>query len=312
MNVYVCKVNSENYLSVVNEMKNYLVNLIQQLGIFAILMFCIAACHNTSKTAADMVDHWLDKKVIFPANSVFTLYGKDTVDYTTTYVDYKLLVYVDTVGCTSCKLQLEQWHDWIQYLNKKSPYKVSYLFYFFPKNAEELKELLEYNKFPIPVCMDEKDEINHLNHFNKGIHVLLLDENDRVVLIGNPILNPKIKDLYWQVLIPQEEPVKTKNVITTVLIKDSVINLGKVHQDSISAVFQIENIGKYPYFISSLQTSCGCTLAEYDKKTLLPGGKTYIRVKVNKKQAGFFRETIVVYSNISDNPTYLVVQGDIK
>lgn len=291
-------------------MRNFLVYL-RHLGIF-IIVFIGTACHDTKTTATYMVDHWLDKKVIFPTNSIFTLFGKDTVDYNTSYVDYKFLVYVDTVGCTSCKLQLDQWIDWIQYINKKSPYAISYLFYFYPKNVEELRDLLEYNKFPIPVCIDEKDEINHLNHFNKGIHVLLLDQNDQVILIGNPILNSKMKELYRLVLIPKEELIKSENIITKVLIKDSIINLGKIHQDSISAVFQIENIGKYPYYISSLQTSCGCTSVEYDKEPLLPGGKTEIRVKIKKNQVGFFCETINVYSNISDSPTYLVVQGNIK
>lgn len=82
-----------------------------------------------------------------------------------------------------------------------------------------------------------------------------------------------MKELYRLVLIPKKELIKSENIITKVIIKDSIINLGKIHQDSISAVFQIENIGKYPYYISSLQTSCGCTSVEYNKEPLLPGVK---------------------------------------
>ena len=108
----------------------------------------------------------------------------DTVEYSQAYTDYKILVYVDTVGCTSCQLQLERWLDWVDCLKNKSSYSVSYLFDFYPKNTEELVDLLRFYDFSVPVCIDETDRLNQLNKFPAGgkFHTFLLDRDNKVPL----------------------------------------------------------------------------------------------------------------------------------
>ena len=53
-----------------------------------------------------MVKSWQEKEIIFPEGLIFTKYGKDTVQYNIPVSNYKIIMYVDSVGCTSCKLQL--------------------------------------------------------------------------------------------------------------------------------------------------------------------------------------------------------------
>lgn len=53
-----------------------------------------------------MVTEWEGKKIIYPDDMVFTLWGQDTLDYSLPRVDYTIVSYVDSVGCMSCKLQL--------------------------------------------------------------------------------------------------------------------------------------------------------------------------------------------------------------
>lgn len=52
--------------------------------------------------------------------------------------------------------------------------------------------------FDYPVCFDEMDEFNHLNLFPRDMmfQTFLLDKEDKVVAIGNPVQNPKIKVTY--------------------------------------------------------------------------------------------------------------------
>ncbi|GHV65411.1 hypothetical protein FACS1894199_06030 [Bacteroidia bacterium] len=52
---------------------------------------------------ARMVTEWQGKELVFPANPIFTRYVTDTVDYRIQNSEYKVLVYVDSTGCTSCK-----------------------------------------------------------------------------------------------------------------------------------------------------------------------------------------------------------------
>lgn len=67
--------------------------------------------NNRKKEIAQIVKEWQGKEIIFPENTLFTIYGQDTLHYQMPESDYKILLYVDSVGCTSCKLQLHKWKE---------------------------------------------------------------------------------------------------------------------------------------------------------------------------------------------------------
>lgn len=61
-----------------------------------------------------MMKEWTRKEILFHDRAVFTIQGKDTLDkfpYASTY--YKIVTYVDSLGCLSCKLQLLEWINFI-------------------------------------------------------------------------------------------------------------------------------------------------------------------------------------------------------
>ena len=60
-----------------------------------------------------MIKSWQGKEIIFPEELIFTKYGKDTVKYNISVSDYKIIMYVDSVGCTEYKLQLYKWKEFI-------------------------------------------------------------------------------------------------------------------------------------------------------------------------------------------------------
>ena len=77
-----------------------------------ILMMCVwmlASCQESREEAMlRLVQEWSGKEIKFPARSVFIVQGKDTVDFDFKDADYKVVTYIDSVGCTSCKLNLER------------------------------------------------------------------------------------------------------------------------------------------------------------------------------------------------------------
>ena len=79
-----------------------------------ICMFCILSCQdNKEKQVKELVQEWQGKEIKFPDNPIFTQYVKDTVDYQISVSDYKIVMYVDSIGCVSCKLQLSRWKEFI-------------------------------------------------------------------------------------------------------------------------------------------------------------------------------------------------------
>ena len=59
----------------------------------------------------------------------FTVLGKDTIDFSFVDADYKVLTYIDSMGCASCKLQLPRWKEWVHEVDSLTDGKVPFLFY---------------------------------------------------------------------------------------------------------------------------------------------------------------------------------------
>ena len=174
------------------------------VGIICNVLF--TACSESREEAVyRLVKEWTGNEIKFPERSVFTVQGKDTVDFTFHEAEYKVLVYVDSVGCTSCKLQLDRWKKVIKEITEETGQDIPFLFYFHPKDMKELRYLTRRDSFTYPVCFDEKDELNVLNRFplDMTFQTFQLDEENRVLSVGNPVHNPKVKRPLLLLLIPK-------------------------------------------------------------------------------------------------------------
>ena len=80
------------------------------------LILCISCRESDTERVARLVQEWQGKEVVFPERLVFTRFVKDTVDYRIPESDYKVVVYVDSIGCVSCKLQLYKWKSFIAHV----------------------------------------------------------------------------------------------------------------------------------------------------------------------------------------------------
>ena len=129
-------------------------------------VWILASCQESKEEAMlRLVNEWNGKEIKFPSHSIFTVLGKDTVDFSFTDANYKVLTYIDSMGCTSCKLQLPRWKEWVHEVDSLTDGKVPFLFYLHPKDMKELRYLTRRDGFSYPVCYDEKDELNRLNRF---------------------------------------------------------------------------------------------------------------------------------------------------
>ena len=62
---------------------------------------CMVSCAESEKERLSrLVKEWERKEVLFPPYSTFTIQGKDTVNFEFKDADYKVVTYIDSVGCT--------------------------------------------------------------------------------------------------------------------------------------------------------------------------------------------------------------------
>lgn len=130
----------------------------------------------------------------------------------------KWIVYLDSANCSSCSLRsLYIWHN---FLDKIEKYRedIGVFFIVHPSVTEDVGSLYLTAKglhFPVPIYLDTLNcFIKDNPHIpsNPLMHTFLLDENNRVILVGNPMQRPRIEDLFWsmvkKVLDEPKNPLK--------------------------------------------------------------------------------------------------------
>lgn len=291
--------------------------MVQALKWFLGLCVCllVSSCEESDKERLSrLVNEWEGKEILFPTHSTFTIQGKDTVDFQFQNAEYKVVTYVDSVGCTGCKLQLPRWKELMTEVDSLTGGRVSFLFYFHPKDLKELRFLTRREGFTYPVCFDEKDDFNCLNHFpsESMFQTFLLDKENRVIALGNPIQNPKVKELYLN-LIKGNGITESKGTLTEVSIDKTVIDFGSFPKEAKQErSFVLTNTGKELLVIQDITTSCGCTKVEYSKEPVRPGSKLELKVIYEAEQSERFNKTVTVYCNSKNSPIHLKVKGNAK
>ena len=280
-----------------------------------LLFFLFCSCQESNEAKiARLVKEWEGKEILFPAHSVFTIQGKDTVDFSFQNADYKVVTYVDSVGCTSCKLQLPRWTQFMHEVDSTMNRNIPFVFYFHPKDMKELRYITRRDAFTYPVCFDEKDNFNILNHFPSEMtfQTYLLDKDNKVVAIGNPVHNPKVKELYWS-LLTENKNSSAKIPVTEVSLDTESIDFGSFSQaEKQERKFMITNTGKHLLVIYDVITSCGCTEVVYSKEGIRPGEKTELTVIYAAEKTEYFSKTVAVYCNVDNSPLRLKVTGDAQ
>jgi len=276
-----------------------------------VCLFMVSCVESDKERLSKLVKEWEGKEILFPAHSTFTIQGKDTVDFEFKNTDYKIVTYIDSVGCTSCKLQLPRWKQLIEEVDSLTGGSVPFLFYFHPKDLKELRYYTRRDDFTYPVCFDEKDELNQLNQFPSDMtfQTFLLDRDNKVVAMGNPVLNPKVKELYLG-LVTGSRSVASSRQTTQVSVNQTELDFGTFSkEEKQERSFVLTNTGNDLLAIQDIVTSCGCTKVKYSKEPVRPGGTLEVKVLYEAEDAGYFKKTVTVYCNTESSPLRLTVKG---
>lgn len=161
------------------------------------LLLLVTACNKKKRQLTKLVEEWQGKEILFPTNPEIKLYGHDTTYPELFSREYKILNYIDTNGCTECRLKLFDWQllkEEVDSLNLD----VAVVFVAWVKSYKQLEEIQKLNRFNTPLIYDRTGQADSLNHFPtiSGFQTFLLDKDNRVVLIGSPINNEVLWNLY--------------------------------------------------------------------------------------------------------------------
>lgn len=116
------------------------------MSLFLLLLLACSNVENTKNVRA-IIEVWREKSILYPENMVFTIQGVDTFNVFQQKYDYAILSYVDSTGCTSCKLQLPRWNEFVTKIDSVSSKKVALHLVLHAKDVRDVIYTLKYNNF---------------------------------------------------------------------------------------------------------------------------------------------------------------------
>ncbi len=79
----------------------------------------------------------------------------------------------------------------------------------------------------------------------------------------------------------------------------------------VSHKFTFTNNGDAPIVISSVQASCGCTVADYSKDPIPPGAEGFVSATYNAAAVGAFNKSVTVNANTPEGVVRLSIKGHV-
>ncbi|HPY83051.1 MAG: DUF1573 domain-containing protein [Bacteroidales bacterium] len=75
--------------------------------------------------------------------------------------------------------------------------------------------------------------------------------------------------------------------------------------------FKFINAGSTALIISSVKSTCGCTIPYWPKEAIAPGDSAVVKIEYNTRRSGKFSKGVTIYSNAINSPSLLIITGEV-
>ncbi len=281
---------------------------IQHLFATVLLLVCIS-CTKSKTEAISVIAQMTGKQIVFPEELTYQVWDKE-IEYNPSEADYKIVVYIDSTGCTTCKMKMPLWEKIISDYKSLASKEVNFVMILNTNLTPEFLYALKQKDFMHPVCFDPENRFDLANNLpdQDEYHTLLLDSSDKVVAIGNPAENPKIKKLYDDIIgvkTPSEAP----------MCFSYSRSLGVVSAKRVTKLkYRLKNPSDSILSVEAVIPSCDCTQVSISADTIPPHGNLTVSVDYmpDSLETGPFHQYIDVFFNERPTPERLTFHGYIK
>lgn len=171
--------------------------------LFVFIAFMLLGCNNRDNIKI-LISEMMKESVSLRLNNMEIIYPDSLKHIEPEIKDYKLVIYSDTTNCSMCFVNsLKEWNDML--CLQKEYQNLSLIFIMQGrKNMLELhRKVLNESTLQYPIYLDVENIFQETNpHIpkNKLIHTFLLDKENNVIVVGNPLTNDRIKSMMIDVL----------------------------------------------------------------------------------------------------------------
>lgn len=141
-----------------------------------------------------------DNMVVFRKDSLNEKYNATNLG------GYRYVIYLDSIMCSKCEMnRLSMINTVINNSRKDNLKNVEFLLIFDPINSDSATFSINYNlsSLTLPAYLDITHSFKTNNTFipkDTKYHSFLVDPNDSIVLLGNPIYNDNVESALYNIL----------------------------------------------------------------------------------------------------------------
>lgn len=253
-----------------------------------ILIFC--SCKQNQESVTTHIIELMGKEIVLPDKLPFRVINDTTTSLREDF-DYRIIAYVDSDECTTCAMKLPFWTNYLNYLNGSGA-NVDLVMFINSTDTSKIIKILYNECFVYPVVFDTCAVFIDSNGIpaDKRLHTILIDSNDIIVAIGNPGTNAKVRDIYDDIILSENQACKD----SIICFQPNFIELGLIKETQTRYV-DVHNITKDTIIVADIVSSCNCTVAHLDTNTIAPDSTVKLRIEVTpNKTSPFINNTIQV------------------
>lgn len=287
--------------------------IIYLLAIPLFLLLTSCGSHSRQDLAADIAK-WQGQVITIPDSLQYIIKG-DSVDYDIDDCDFKVFTYIRSGECSSCMMKLNKWCKAMADFDTISSHDVNLVMIASADSPNKIALIARQDDFNYPIAIDAAGATDAVNGFPEDDRFcsFLLDRHNRVVAVGNPALNPNIRELYIK-RICGEKPKSLRQEKIPAEIIDRSSALGIIEPGSqIERELRIRSLADTILKIRSIVPDCDCVTAISATDELHPGQYIDITLKLQADTVvGKFTKQVAIFFEEYENPMTIKVHGFIN
>ena len=171
------------------------------IGLFMSFLFFSCSSNEMKKEYEQLKS----EKITIPDYEHAIIEGKDSLINDCFKGNLKLVIFTDSTSCNSCSVEtIYNWEELVKYAERYGG-QLDFYFIFTPKkyDVEDVQFALTHTTFKYPLILDSLGLFRAMNpHIptNKLFHTFLLNEENRVIMVGNPLHNSNVRKLFEDIV----------------------------------------------------------------------------------------------------------------
>ncbi|MDD4032659.1 MAG: hypothetical protein PHS48_05370 [Bacteroidales bacterium] len=168
------------------------------------IIWLTGGCNSNKQKITETLSQMMGKEIVFPNTLQAKVLGRDTVVDILEKPSYKIVTFADSSGCTDCRLNF---YGWKIKMDEAKAWKilVDFVFILQPKDDFVLLSLLKFNEFHSWIFYDKNIDFIRQNQLSSEplYQTFLINPENKIVLVGNPVSNKTLWNLYKKTIETQ-------------------------------------------------------------------------------------------------------------